>query len=356
MRDGAVIRRTPPGRRLVGTLMVGAARGRADRVADAVVPRLAAPQHRPRGEAVPQRRAHDRPARRQPVLRLRPLRRGRRRVRRARRRGQDGRGRLQRLPARLARHRHRSASRSTAPRVHLVATASGWNIRRAGEGAGAGGGPRGPDRPISLPSIEIVDGARHASTTRRRRAAYRLPRGSTASTSRRHSSTRRSTTRSTLSQLQLPRRRPGSRRPAADRRIAVREDNLYLEKLVGQDGRERRSTSTASSRATCGRPSLKLVTDGDVSLPEVGRVVPALRRLRPAPGARREGQRAAGSPGARPRREVGGGRRQRPSPPISESPDFAFAGHVARRAAESRADAQEPRAAERHHRRRAKSI
>ena len=56
---------------LVGTLTVGVVARGADRVADAVVPRLAAPLHRPRVEAVPERRADDRRPGRQPVVRRR---------------------------------------------------------------------------------------------------------------------------------------------------------------------------------------------------------------------------------------------------------------------------------------------
>ena len=150
-------------------------RARADRVADALVPRLAPPLHRPRVQAVRERRADDRPARRQPALR-----------RRARDVAVDvsgervvavkaRRGRLQRVPARLEGHRPRrdqadraGAARSSATRT--AGTSRGWSRSRSRRRTA-----KGRARPISLPSIEIADGTRH---DRRSVGAggYRLPR------------------------------------------------------------------------------------------------------------------------------------------------------------------------------------
>ena len=57
--------------------------------------------------------------------------------------------------------------------------------------------------------------------------------------------------------------------------IAVRDDNLYLERMVIKTG-ESALTVGGVIESYLRTPVIKLVTDGHVSLPEVGRIVPAL--------------------------------------------------------------------------------
>ena len=159
------------------------------------------------------------------------------------------------------------------PSIHLQRDATGWNVGRLVKEQEREADREGPARPIALQNIEISDASvtieDHVGTS-----GYKLPRrieefdfkGNFAyapvhySVVVDHMSFRGASPQLALQELAG--------------KIAVRDDNVYVEGL-----RIRTSESALTIEAVVEQylknPVLKLTTTGNVSLPEIGRVVPA---------------------------------------------------------------------------------
>jgi autotransporter translocation and assembly factor TamB len=164
--------------------------------------------------------------------------------------------------------------RLTEPRVHLVRDDKGWNIRRLVKDRASEADRRGPDRTISLPSIAIVDGVAAIDDVKGS-TNYRLPQRIDDLDVQASFEYEPVHFTIGLSQLRFRGADPEFVVESTTGGIAVRDDNLYLERMV---------VKTAASAFNLGgviesylrTPVIKLAVDGNLSLPEIGRVVPAL--------------------------------------------------------------------------------
>ena len=170
----------------------------------------------------------------------------------------------------------------TEPRVRLARDENGWNIRRLVKERASEADRRGPNRTISLPSITIVDGAiaidDAAGTTN-----YQLPRridDLDVLASFEYEPVHFTVG---LTRLSFRGAEPDFVAQQLTGAIAVRDDNLYLERMVVKTG-ESAFNLGGTIENYLRTPVIKLVLDGNLSLPEIGRIVPALSgyQLHPA--------------------------------------------------------------------------
>ena len=170
----------------------------------------------------------------------------------------------------------------TEPRVRLARDEDGWNIRKLVKERASEADRRGPNRTISLPSIAIVDGAiaieDAAGTTN-----YRLPRridDLDVLASFEYEPVHFTVG---LTQLSFRGAEPDFVVQQLTGAVAVRDDNLYLERMVVKTG-EGAFNLGGTIESYLRTPVIKLVLDGNPSLPEIGRIVPALSgyQLHPA--------------------------------------------------------------------------
>lgn len=175
------------------------------------------------------------------------------------------------------------------PVVRLVRDADGWNVARLVKREAKEADREGPGRPISLPSIEIVGGTffikdKAPSTT------YTLPQrieGLDLEASYAYEPVHYSIG---IDHLRFRATSPELTLEQLSGKLALRDDNLYLEDLkvktretsLGVDGVIQDYLET---------PVLNVTTTGNVSLPEIGRVVPAAAgyELHPAFDLKAEG-------------------------------------------------------------------
>jgi uncharacterized protein involved in outer membrane biogenesis len=160
-----------------------------------------------------------------------------------------------------------------APEVRLERDGEGWNLNRLVKKQEKEADREGPRRPIDLQAIEVADGritiADHVGSD-----GYRLPetiedldlKASYAYAPVHYSVViDRASMRASSPQMTLT---------GLTGKLAVRDDNLYVESMT---------ISTTESRLAVdgvvedylSRPVLKITTTGKVSLPEIGRVLPA---------------------------------------------------------------------------------
>ncbi len=170
----------------------------------------------------------------------------------------------------------------TAPDVRLARDASGWNIGRLIKPRAREADREGPARSVSLPSIAIVDGA-VSIDDKLGSTSYRLPRRfddldvqATFAYEPVHFSIG-------LDKVSFRAAEPELTMQQLTGAIAVRDDNLYFERMVIRTG-ESALNLGGVIESYLRTPVIKLVSDGNVSLPEVGRIVPALEgyQLHPA--------------------------------------------------------------------------
>lgn len=175
------------------------------------------------------------------------------------------------------------------PSIILVREDGSWNFAHIVKPQRKEADREGPGRPIALPSIQVTDGTltvRDADGT----GAYRFPeritdldlRGGFAyepvrfSVDLEHVSFRATAPTLTLGEL--------------SGRIAVRDDNLHFENLVVRTAESALQVDGVVEQYLR-TPVIRLTTTGNVSLPEIGRVVPAIAdyNLRPSFTIRAEG-------------------------------------------------------------------
>ena len=165
----------------------------------------------------------------------------------------------------------------TAPRVHLARGADGWNIGRLVKARAREADRRGPGRSISLPSIAIVDGTIAIDDDSGPRS-FRLPRRiedldvqATFAYEPVHFTIG-------LNQFSFRGADPDLPDMVVQQltgTVAVRNDNLYLDRVAVKTG-ESALNIGGVIEGYLRTPVIKLATDGTVSLPEIGRLVPAL--------------------------------------------------------------------------------
>ena len=170
----------------------------------------------------------------------------------------------------------------TEPRVRLSRNEDGWNIGKLVKERATEADRRGPNRTISLPSIAIVDGAiaidDGAGTT-----DYRLPRridNLDVLVSFEYEPVHFTVG---LKQFSFRGAEPDFVVQQLTGAVAVRDDNLYLERMVVKTG-ESAFNLGGTIESYLRTPIIKLVLDGNLSLPEIGRIVPVLSgfQLHPA--------------------------------------------------------------------------
>ncbi len=162
----------------------------------------------------------------------------------------------------------------TEPRVHLVRDGEGWNVRRLVKERASEANRRGPNRTISLPSIALVDGSVTLDDVKGS-SNYRLP--ARMDDFDVQASFEYEPVHFTigLSQVSFRGADPEFVVQSTTGTIAVRDDNLYLEKMVVKTA-ESAFNLGGTIESYLATPVIKLAMDGTLSLPEIGRVVPAL--------------------------------------------------------------------------------
>ena len=161
----------------------------------------------------------------------------------------------------------------TAPVLHVERDRNGWNLGRLVKAEKREADREGPGRPIALESIEISD-ASISIVDRVGADGYRLPRridDLDLKAAYEYAPVHYSVVvdgasfRTTSPQLSLT---------ELTGKLAVRDDNLYVETLSIRTG-ESAVTVDGVVQDYLGTPVLQVTTTGNVSLPEIGRVVPA---------------------------------------------------------------------------------
>ena len=162
----------------------------------------------------------------------------------------------------------------TAPAVHVVRDADGWNLGRLVRKQTQEADRRGPMRPVSLPSIEVTDGA-VSIDDRVGSARYTLPRqidGLHIKGGFEYAPVHYSIT---LEDLRFRGADPDLTVQRIAGGLAVRDDNFYLDRVAIR--------TDASAFTVDGvieqylrTPVLKLAAKGNASLLEIGRVATAV--------------------------------------------------------------------------------
>ena len=168
------------------------------------------------------------------------------------------------------------------PVLHVERDASGWNLAQLVKRQEQEADRQGPMQPVSLPSIEVADASVSiADSTKtpgvsipRRLDDIDLKAGFEYAPV--HYSV-------TLDHVSFRGRSPDLSLQQLTGKLAVRDDNLYLEQVTLKTG-ESSLTVDGVVKQYLGTPILELTASGNVSLPEVGRIVPAASgyRLYPA--------------------------------------------------------------------------
>jgi translocation and assembly module TamB len=162
----------------------------------------------------------------------------------------------------------------TAPRVHLARGADGWNIGRLVKTRDREANRRGPGRSISLPSIAIVDGTIAIDDDSGPRS-FRMPRRIEDLDVQASFAYEPVHFTIGLNQFSFRGADPELTVQLLTGTVAVRNDNLYLDRVAVKTG-ESALNIGGVIESYLRTPVIKLATDGTVSLPEVGRLVPAL--------------------------------------------------------------------------------
>lgn len=167
------------------------------------------------------------------------------------------------------------------PRIILERTAEGWNLARVVKKQQKEADREGPGRPLALPLIQITDGGMTIRDEAVGTSGITLPKQ--ISDLDLKAAYEYEPVRYTLTVDHASFTSPTISLGALSGKVAVRDDNVYLEGV---------KVATAASHVAIegvienylNTPILKLTTTGQVSLPEIGRVVPAAAdyRLHPA--------------------------------------------------------------------------
>jgi autotransporter translocation and assembly factor TamB len=160
------------------------------------------------------------------------------------------------------------------PVVHLERDIEGWNVGRLIREQRREAEREGPGRPISLPSIVITDGA-VVIDDRTGSPSFRFPQridNLNVKAGFEYAPVHYSID---LRELNLRASEPDLSLQQLAGKIAVRDDNLYVERLLVRT-EETSMTADGVIAAYRGTPHIKLATSGTLSMPEGARILPAL--------------------------------------------------------------------------------
>jgi autotransporter translocation and assembly factor TamB len=161
------------------------------------------------------------------------------------------------------------------PSLILTRDAQGWNLGRLVKEQRKEAEREGPARPLSLRSIEVTDASVSISDGAVGTSGYRLPERITDLDIKANYEYAPVHYSVNMDHLSFRASSPGVAIGELAGKISVRDDNLYIDDL---------RVSTRASRIRVDgvvesylkTPIVKLTTSGNVSLPEIGRVVPAV--------------------------------------------------------------------------------
>jgi translocation and assembly module TamB len=159
----------------------------------------------------------------------------------------------------------------TAPSVHMVRDASGWNLGRLVKSQRQEADREGPQRSISLPSISIIDGSVSIDDAVGS-TVYQLPQRINDLDLKAAFAYEPVHYSIVLDHLSLQGADPDILLQQLTGKIAVRDDSLFLEKLVVKTGESTLDIDGVIEQYLR-TPVIKLVTRGTASLPEIGRIL-----------------------------------------------------------------------------------
>jgi autotransporter translocation and assembly factor TamB len=160
------------------------------------------------------------------------------------------------------------------PRLVLERNGEGWNVARLVKEQRKEADREGPARPLSLQSIEITDGSVSINEGPVGTSGYRLPeriRNLDIKGTYEYAPVHYTLT---LEHLSFDAEGPGLSLGELAGKVAVRDDNLYVERLKVST-RESSIQVDGVVEQYLQTPVIKLTAKGNVSLPELGSVVPA---------------------------------------------------------------------------------
>jgi autotransporter translocation and assembly factor TamB len=161
----------------------------------------------------------------------------------------------------------------TAPTLRVVHDANGWNLGHLIKAQEQESERKGPGRPISLPSIELTDGTIYLDD-KTGSQTLRLPSridGLHVKGSFEYEPVHYSIN---LDDVRFHASSPDFTLQQLAGGLAVRDDNLYLQKLNLRTG-ESAMTIDGVIRDYLNTPTFEVATAGHVSVPEIARIVPA---------------------------------------------------------------------------------
>jgi translocation and assembly module TamB len=162
----------------------------------------------------------------------------------------------------------------TEPSIHLVRDAQGWNVGRLVKAQRREADREGPRRPLSLPKIVVTDGTL-AIDDAIGSSTYTLPKriedfdvNGAFEYAPVHFTV-------TLDALSFRASTPSLTVEKASGGVAVRDDNLYVERLAIKTGESSLNVEGVIEQYLRARV-IKLATTGTLSLPELGRILPVV--------------------------------------------------------------------------------
>ena len=158
--------------------------------------------------------------------------------------------------------------------MHLSRNSEGWNVGRLVKARQREADREGPNRSISLPSIAVVDGAIAIEDDSSPRS-YRLPARIDDLDIQAAFAYEPVHFTIDLKQVSFRGTGPDLAVQQLTGGLSVRDDNLYLDRMVVKTGESALSIAGVIE-SYLRTPVIKLAADGKVSLPEVGRIVPVL--------------------------------------------------------------------------------
>ena len=159
------------------------------------------------------------------------------------------------------------------PVLRVVRDAQGWDIARLIKSPAQEADRQGPGRPISLPAIEIYDGAATIDD-RTAEPAFNLPRQVTGLDIKAAFEYQPVHYTVTLKQLNFDASSPALGVKNLAGVLSQRDDNLYVQQLTLKTG-ETSLTVDGVVEKYLSSPALNVTTSGNISMPEIGRFVPA---------------------------------------------------------------------------------
>ncbi len=159
------------------------------------------------------------------------------------------------------------------PVLRIVRDAQGWDVARLVKSPAREADRQGPGRPISLPAIEIYDAALTIDD-RTSAPALRLPRRVTGLDIKAAFEYQPVHYTVTLKQLNFEAASPELSVKNLSGVLSQRDDNLYVQQFTLKTGQTSLTVDGVVEKYLSS-PSLNVTTSGNISMPEIGRLVPS---------------------------------------------------------------------------------